>query len=876
MSTHKTANELRNALLATPLTKFGSEYLLKVKKNSDTKTGDFLINCYAPPVFEKNLLPDATLEEINTDQDIDDEEISHYHPPVFRRDDIDKMRTDAEDFETDFEALSHSVYIIEAVAGSGKTTYAKWLLNRYPESMVVKEVDFESANIKSVAFLGKSFVKHEVTPTNVFILILLRYIGYCISSPYDVINYRKYEEIKLVLKDIVDVYFQYFNRERGNEDDSEFSEFFKCLHTTYMATQTEPFSSFDPAEPIHDYLIAFLSNGIVDTQTGEKTQNTIAFLTGLLMRLFFCLSRIKGEKKKYILFVDNIEMAIVRTNTKAEDEEKIAVITDNDIGVILAGIFEATEALEMKIFNMSNGSEGDYYTSFAILLAMRDTTSEIACAKVPIFRNYHAQEKTPFIVDISKWFDFRLVFKKKVDYFVEDPNNLAIYCDAYNIMMSDTSTHSKWGLFTIVYSMYNRNFRKIFKHVTNALSYTSEKTKYFVDKWNLISQLSSEQRRTGGEFYYAHAKHLCRKLALRILLDYIQRHGIGNTGFFNSIMGDEPHKHEQNTPEQVTLLSYARRVTTFLTNYDMDHDDSYVHLASLVFAIAHKPKFCRINPLYTNVSENDLDMIAKVLDILDEGIDSRTNWTNSIFIDRITHPSLRSELGNQWERFKVFDELTMNDARVRITDAGKFFSMLLPDFEYFACRYLPKSNPIYMVTNTNELKELLNGRLVKDSKSTKNENESQVYDMDEDGTLLTGIKFRAFACVDAIIEQEMKFLSVAKKNSDEYIRPEWLYRMSSESEYIVHPIRILKSHIGYLRNYLTVVQNDDSFAKERNGLIAVTKKAINDYSEKLKTLTSEKVPAKVTSGTSQLIDFTHLLNKPNKYWYYTKISGKKV
>ena len=795
MMSNTTTVHLTNALLASPLTDFGKQHMREVIKNAQMGPDEFICHHYIPPICD-DINWRTAVGELNPNQDVDDSgELDKFDPylEVFR----DKVRTDKEKFQNSFlgnkangnEGLTQSVYILEAVAGSGKTTYAEWLFYQKRDSLKVDKVDFEIAVDQSTYFLGKIFDFTKTTPINSFKLALIKHISQSIPN----FKISSKTEFKEKIKKLHNTYNEYFcNESNGSSpDDKEFRGFFDTLKTAY----SKPYITF--TEEIYQYMS---SRVIYPEPTDDST--VLMNLIGILLRLYFCLSRSGlSNGKKYLFFVDNIEWAIMdesKRNGQCSDGF-YKPISDDDLSIIMNAVFEASNRLETKVMGFYKGKMHDYKTSFAIMLAMREGTAGIL-KKSAAFCRAHNQEHSPYSVNISNWYSFKSIIDDKINTFCGIENRKDnLFVEAQNIVMSDY-TKSKWALRRVVANAYNQNFRKLAESTFTALSYYPEAVEFFVKMWKEADTLPN------SHILYDPTKHLCRKIFLRIILNYIQRvetnDGLRYFSEINSYFSSTVNNHE---------CPYLRRVLTFLSNSRAHYAGGrFVSMAALVSEVLKKPGL----PLHnSNVRGQQLKSLANLLGHLSVAGNLQTNWVNLVAIDFCTEKPLNMTINQDWAAYKksMYKDESSPGARVKITEAGKVFTSILHDFEYFSSRYQPESKPLFMIQTNSELNNLLfKGCTVR-------------------GIEYPGIVEKAVESIKGVISDEVGpggFLRIRNSLNE----PQWLFRPGMGNESMIYPRRVITVHKGYLSDFLILLENNKvGLETERDNMKETVKRAISLY-----------------------------------------------
>lgn len=179
---------------------------------------------------------------------------------------------------------------------------------------------------------------------------------------------------------------------------------------------------------------------------------------------------------------------------------------------------------------------------------------------------------------------------------------------------------------------------------------------------------------------------------------------------------------------------------------------------------------------------------------------------------------------NQWNEYKTLGKIDGDTFNIKITPAGSVLAMLFPCFEYFACRYKNNSIPLFMLRSEYERRRLLLG--------INNGVSEDAY----------GIYDKAVSCIDSVLKYETRFLSLSpfKKippSDATYAIPEWLYDYNGSGTGMVHALRIIADHLGYLqdyRNFLANIEDDeyDNVHYRKNDGNGVIDEVINKYKAK--------------------------------------------
>lgn len=829
-----TAVDLKNIFLSSPLTKDGRLYMFKTHMNQNATISDFLEKCYVEPTFTRY---DSFEELTNNEPELSIDKYQDYEfakyvyeigqrSDAFRKEEFEKSLLGADINNTESKVCG-TVFLIEGPAGCGKTTYARKLLSQKFE---IDLYDIDTATQKSCRFFGEPYNspnKGGFNPIDALEISLLSGIHNRLANK----NERE-DDYRNRLKQLCSIYDKIFYSELiSTIDDEEYRNFFSVIH--------------DYANNKHDYsqltgiLHKQIKNVFEDHQSSSNSMiPSIKFLLGILMRFHICSSQI--DNKKTIIFLDNFEKFIFSENGKPYMH-----INDSHLQKIICSIYsvsDETQDLVIKIFEGLEIDKSEYFTSFGILIAMREFTLKQLTKNITFmnfFENHHA-ERMPTYVNITDWFDYRQVFKKKVKFFtgldVENDPEINDIIHTFDIILSDNS-RSKWCLRNLFIDIFNHNFRLFFGNLTEAFFCYHDTMKFFKKNWDAASDKKD---------YY---KHLCRKLILRLVLDHMQNNNIGvSKKYFAHLLAIREINVSEKEKEKST---YTRRILTYLDNKYKEQilsdkndkekmlpDKAMISFPDLTKTLLHKPILSIDNnsvEKISNINSEDsrFDDIAKILTIAGEAskiekngvelvtltLETDTDKDMDIFEDK--NEILAKEMKLEWKNYINNSMDFQEKGNVKISPSGSVFAMLFPCFEYFACRYRPDLIPLLMMKKEKDREDLLYGHKEKGADGIERH--------------IAGIVEYAISCVDYVVDYEEKFLSMGGVNKLAY--PEWLYKQSTADKGIVHPIRIICEHTNYLQAYKNFLLNyaDDEYEKGTE----VVDKAIDEYTKKLEEIISQ-------------------------------------
>lgn len=511
--------DVKNAALATPLTKDGRICLGKALQNNNTLSKDFLNNCFINADFISQDILAEKINEQRKDELLKSQDYDYFVSQTEYKYLIKRRSNKAqkEQFEkdllgsniTDLENRTYSsIFLIEGPAGSGKTTYANFLLQNSFEKDIC---DVETATQTSCGCFLKTYDFEILQPNPITAIEVL-----LLSTIHKRLAYNKNEQFNdyiYRIKEISKIYFSQLNSETFSfRDFPKYRNFFNSLNSFCNGHQSYERLSNEIYEQINNVINE--SDNIIFQNKNFNEIDAIEFLLGILMRLYFCFSKIYN--KKYILFLDNIERYIF-----SETGKPYIAVFDSELQKILNSFYSVADETEDIIYKAYkefciNNYEINYSTSFGILIAVRESTLSIL-KNNHSFSEYfeiHHSEKAPTYVNISNWFDYHKVFLKKIAFFsgiTDEQNNL--FTHTFDNILNDI-TISKWSLRRLLLNLFNNNFRRFFKNMSEVFCNYEEVIIYYNKQWDKVkNDFSPNARRI---------RHLCRKLMIRIVLDYMQ------------------------------------------------------------------------------------------------------------------------------------------------------------------------------------------------------------------------------------------------------------------------------------------------------------------------------------------------------------------
>ena len=793
------ASTVKNVILAEPFTTNGRKCMTNLQ--TFVTVDEFYSKIYVKPFSEykkektEEKICDPDFISENNCQDI----------PYYEKVDIAALEKKNSDFINNISMLNDFLFVIKGVAGAGKTTYINNIAYELKNKINFHIFDFEEVR-QSIPFLKDSIDLEGKFANNVY-----KFISVIISEISNVLTFtcEKYLTNRNFLEDIIKCYYLYFKAVEINDDNREYI----AKENVDIIEQRGFFDIIN--EYIHqectDESFTFKLKTYIEKRLNSSSneEDILSFVAGILIRLYFCMSKLGFGK--HICVIDNVE-----TFVKYDENNPIQVC---QLETIIMGLKKAAFKIQEYLFPIQK--TGKYDTFFGIIVVMRDTTASTALGEIEQEDDFKQENE----IDISNWFYTRDVIESKIKYF--SPKEFEnCYKEAYNNILNDASVY-KWGLNGITSIMYKHSHRRNVECVPDALNVIpSDEIKYFNEMWEIALEDHNAN----------HLKAVCRKYILRLLLDHIQR-----TKYFDKLMVDYfPEPTNKRTIENTLKLgidnaiksestSYARKIATLLYRIYLINPNTYVSFARLIKTIL-KPPYMPGNP-----TEEQINNLGKILFIMNETRQSRTNWTSLVCIKyNSTFPynetQLCKALRDEWNKFNLH-QVEIDDCSsfgVRITDAGVFLAKILPEFEYFACRYLSQEPPLFSKENLKPIR--INGN-----------------DSFRAVEIIKIIRQRAFKCIDQVIERDAQFFSsyTGEKKNDfklDYDEPfSCLYKETKYSRQLYHPYRIIAQHQGYIINYYNYVLtylNEDDFnnMNDKERLLEMVKQESAHYNRKLNYL----------------------------------------
>jgi len=669
------------------------------------------------------------------------------------------------DFVNQLKTLGASLFMISGEAGCGKTTYLRRL-----KSMIEREegggsiqapyvfhiYDFE-VWFPSLRLNGASYYFGTKTDGS-----LWKLVSSATKEAFRIISYNDDETLQAYQRRIGGYAGIYESRFLNNSaaDEEEFEIFFGIL------TDSAPgLASSDSIGKLGADVVSFIEK--LYSRTDGK--GALAFMIGLLVRLYFCISR--ADNSKHLCVFDNIEYFLQYS------DESIYTVMEHELRTIYDCIADALDrvyAILADIRVHEDRSGRGYETFFGFLIVCRRTSRHF-------FRNDHSAIDRK--INISDWFCPEHVFQKRQAYFSDRivSEQTCEYWKAFNNIIQDRSLY-KWGLHEIVNQMYNCSKRRIVRIVSMALASLTEcDVRFFNEQWEKAFAAA------GNDDYISASRHMCRRYILAILLRIIKREHLESLKI--NTKPEEKREYEHNE------YSYARKIAAYLYNKETRDSEYSVEFTGLARAVL---QFAYIN----NAALIDVENVKKLAHVLYQMNERRweiTNWGALITVEEKDLFLQEEQVFVQrmmaaWHEQLEAGELYKCNIRIELTDAGRLFARrIVPDFEFIARRCAFDYGPVFPLMNPRHPKP----------EADRVRSLSGIIDI---------VWKNAMTGVNGVLDSEKVYYTPGIGLAPDY-RP--VYRLRDERSWLssykeegddraptTHAMRVMQLNIGYIRSII--------------------------------------------------------------------------
>lgn len=730
------------------------------KKNSRDLDGmlseeEFNTEMFSKPRYESeiNKIDEQILEKSNSTSD---KERRYVKTLYIQKSQLLQIAKEVYDFENMLVKchLSKSLAILTAYPGSGKTTYLHNFAFKHKDE--IKCVFFDFTNHKEDLNLFGKDIKIRIFNKSIdmhntgykFISMLLACIDNLLfiknlRNEYNWVNYVYVEKYKKYLSEISSSFFARFDEKLADSKiHTEFDGLFNC----FANYSNSPGIEIKSYKEFADSVIKFFSDRL--NLDEMNTERIIIFLLKCITIINICSleNTIFLERKYHYLYIfDNIEYYI---NGDA--------IYDDDVITINRAL--TTFASHSDQFLCDGMVKGNYIfnSHFQLLISIRNTTN---------FLKFSKQDED-FItnqLDITDIFEIEDIHKKKHDFFKEKAILSLEQQDIYDTLkrvLSDNTIYSNSSA-KVIEEMYNQNKRRTTRYLCNILSDEKKRKEYNTFR-DIIDEMDGSEKTKKDSF-----KNASRSYIIRLILSDIQQ-----TGYFSELLAVGK--------DNAIGKSFARRIMTYLYLKKQADKNTYIGFYSLIKDVFESPCDYSVSNL-----DELCNSVARILVKMNDPDMDRTKWCQLVIIKYTKKHYVDQEvLANELKEAYINQNDNIAECGVMITNAGIAYYKLLPHFEYFACRYVPDSMPLY-------------------SKDNLISNSSSKPKLSDFGCcrIIRTVKEQTFKCIEEIYNQDVAFFASTGSRSEGKSDFKLMYEGGYLIESKPHVLNILLSHIGYLDNF---------------------------------------------------------------------------
>ena len=731
---------------------------------------------------------------------------------------LEKKLDIIEEFNSVIETCMYSedISYIRSFPGSGKTTYLHKLLFDFRNSHDSVIIDFKSF-IPYLTLSGKAcnkiFRNKNVNMQNT----LVKFIFLLINEINSLLSKRKFNE-----KESSSTYKEYLKKIETNfniifnerEEETDIIELFKPF-VENIAQYTREDICYN--EFINN-VIKYLQQSFV-----EENSKNIDFLLKFIVVIKLCNldeNVFKSGNYKFIFAFDNLEYFICQDT-----------IYDEDILLIEEILHDFLKTIETFLQNgraITTHKSNIFIGHFKFIMLIRDSTNFLKGPR-------QNDDKIKQILDITDTYSITEIHSKRYNAFtnlgVLSKVDAEIY-DTIQKILSDISPYRNSSGVSIE-EMFNHNKRRMTSYLYDVLKDNENRKECRL----LINQIDLQQKELEDKVSDKEKRELkekndiwknaLRNYILRLLMDNIQR-----TKYFSDLQAIGKNAEDLGN-------GYARKILTYLYLKYLENPNEYVGFYSMMHTVFDKPS-TKIEDC--NISKVLLETIATIIIKLNEPEKESTKWCQLILV-RFEHKKLTKEILIKELQHSYNQKSDESDKYgFKITEAGRYYLTLLPRFEYFACRYISGTKPLYSYENIKCNSE----RNISEKsfacyniiEKVKSKTIGGIYK----GNLQNG-------CVQEIFNRDTEFFSNTKGcNFEEMYSGDYMYKLHNNTYGISQIKNIIVNHIGYLDRfrgyvlYFNETENSSEYINksQKKILSKYLLRVIQEYIDKLHEYAQKK------------------------------------
>jgi energy-coupling factor transporter ATP-binding protein EcfA2 len=332
------------------------------------------------------------------------------------------------------------------------------------------------------------------------------------------------------------------------------------------------------------------------------------------------------------------------------------------------------------------GINYNIYTDITFSFVMRETTFAHIMYIDSKYLSNHFQDRIKDIsepLDISADINKEIVIEKKKSFLEgnkEKITNVSLISniDKFNNVIRNTSIHNKVTgdafISGSIYPLFNYDY----KRTINCFSDICEDDKYIkiiIEHDEMLSKFASSK-------ILDNVKHGARSMLLRLVLDHFRKNN------YFTIVGGNPKVFEKYH------FTLSRVILTFLYAFQQNHKDN---------VLVRDANHIRLSDMFKYFQSYFFDNIKNSKELFGDAIwemfvhKNSHSWNQLITFDSIaatTYDAVMQAIDEDNEDKKE------KEAYIRITSAGRrYLCFISVHFEYFACRYVKWSLPLFANEN---------------------------------------------------------------------------------------------------------------------------------------------------------------------------------
>jgi len=808
----------------TKLDFFKGEFKAVLRGTPFDEEGRALLNSYNIPINEDNFFDEDSGLYLDLSDFLEEDaknEVSRYHEEIHaslefttqsnevtsrhtRHEEYLRNLSDKKDFEESVEKTLFPTLLITGYAGAGKTTYLHYLKNTYGDNKSKKSnkgLSFHVIDLatpqKRIPFLGAGMIDFTAQLNknrSVWSLIirLTEYLSELIANEfkYGLKHNNKLELVDL-LGGIIPLYKKWSSEAILQSTEAE--EFFTILVEGAEGSNSKGL----------DLLSNDLANYLKDNVFNKSKEEALSLIFQIIICTLISLSR--KDNRRYICAIDDIEFLL--------DAQEKTVVNEKDLDTILDALIEADRLFTYIKKHLKGGNANCY----AFLMVMRPTTYDFGdTSQGRVFnKNINTAQAVGHEAVMLKRFSKTDEIFESHELYKDNE-----YIEFFKAVIED-ATQSPWCMHTIINNLCNDNYRQIVIQLIDIISKKRlSEISFFLGNWKCANRPETKDLVENQRLRFLLRKNFLNSLLHHYEAPFDKRED--ESGFFTkifpvSVRGFELESRFIENPEIFDMeviynreSFYTRKILNIVSNYKRVCDGD-ICLSDLFIVLRENYIDRYLSGSNRSIFKPFTDF-CKIMKMLSDATYEVVKEGNEAFgrcIDlsikslRFTEDSIKDALYKEIKVRESRKSRYKEMSKVTLTPAGEEFCHILPDFEMLAARFLYGNSSLFSYDSFCNME-------------TGGEN---VYKFEK---IACFIRDKAFEMINNYLIND--FLNF-QYNDD----PESLYGISQADnpsynpasrrrgeiryDYTNNAIRILKSHAGYLSNFILNLQ----YRKDENG-----------------------------------------------------------